>query len=88
MKYTVIWEPDAANELARLWLDSTDRQTVADAANEIDRLLSENPFDEKYEVVSNAGAIAVLSLGVDFEVNGHDMKVLVSAVWHAPEESE
>ncbi|MBC7855311.1 MAG: hypothetical protein IAF94_17930, partial [Pirellulaceae bacterium] len=50
MKYTVIWEPDAANELARLWLDSTDRQTVADAANEIDRLLSENPYDEKYEV--------------------------------------
>ena len=88
MKYTVIWQPDAANELARLWLDSTDRQAVADAANEIDRLLSENPYDEKYEVVWGEGAIAVLPLGVDFEVSGHDMKVTVSGIWHIRDESE
>lgn len=88
MKYTVIWQPETVNELARLWLDSADRQSLADAANEIDRLLSENPYDKRYEVVSNAGAIAVLSLGVDFQVYGHDMKVVVTAVWHIPNEFE
>jgi hypothetical protein len=34
---------DAADELATIWLDSSDRQAVADAANAIDKQLAADP---------------------------------------------
>jgi hypothetical protein len=36
MKYTVIWLPQAENQLARIWIQATDRQNVTDATNRID----------------------------------------------------
>jgi hypothetical protein len=39
MRWTVVWTPVAREELADLWTTGSDRQAVADAANEIDRLL-------------------------------------------------
>jgi hypothetical protein len=43
MKYTVIWKPAAEQKLADIWLQSTDRQAVTDAADRIDRLLKYSP---------------------------------------------
>ena len=36
MLYTVIWQPNAENRLAQIWLDADDRSVVTEAANEID----------------------------------------------------
>jgi hypothetical protein len=40
MRSTVAWDRDAQDELARLWMQAPDQQAVADAADEIDRLLA------------------------------------------------
>jgi hypothetical protein len=39
MHFTVTWDPSAEAELTNIWLTAPDRQAVADAADEIDRLL-------------------------------------------------
>ncbi len=40
MKYTVLWEKFAENQLIRIWTLATDRQEVADASNRIERDLA------------------------------------------------
>ena len=39
MRCTVVWDPGALDELARLWMAASDPQAVTAAADEIDRLL-------------------------------------------------
>jgi hypothetical protein len=39
MRYTVVWDPDAQDDLARIWMQAHDPQAVADASDQIDRLL-------------------------------------------------
>jgi hypothetical protein len=39
MRYTVIWEKPAENQLSRIWMRATDKQAVTDASNRIDREL-------------------------------------------------
>jgi plasmid stabilization system protein ParE len=43
MKYMVTWTRNAQNDLADIWMNATDRQSVRDAANRIDRALERNP---------------------------------------------
>lgn len=54
--FTVTWRRSARTRLAQLWLDSSDRNPVAAAADEIDRRLRTDPHrcgrkfsDELYE---------------------------------------
>jgi hypothetical protein len=42
-RYTVVWHNTAWDELARLWLASSDKQAMTDAANETDRQLAVDP---------------------------------------------
>jgi len=37
--FTVVWLPEALDDLADLWTKATDRQALTDAANAIDRRL-------------------------------------------------
>ena len=39
MRYTVLWSPDAENDLAAIWLDANDRSAVTAAGNQIDASL-------------------------------------------------
>ncbi len=43
MIYTVTWAPDAEEELIRIWISSGSRNAVKRAADEIDKLLRQNP---------------------------------------------
>lgn len=44
MRFTVIWDPPAEADLARLWLDHpTDRESIRQAADTIDRVLRDDP---------------------------------------------
>jgi hypothetical protein len=45
MSFSVIWLPEAEDELARIWLDASDRAAVATAANTLDHQLEQDPSD-------------------------------------------
>jgi hypothetical protein len=53
MKYTVVWQPSAENELIELWSSAANREQVTQAADEIERILSTKPT----ELASRAPAI-------------------------------
>ena len=82
MTYTVVWKPDAGDELARLWTDTaTLRKSIAEAADTIDRLLKSDPLSQGE---SRSGSVRVLfidPLGVFFHVDDDDRLVSVVKVW-------
>ena len=86
MKYTVVWNRRATNDLAQLWIDGTDRPRIAAASNYIDEQLSRDPFLEQCEVVNRIGALIVAPLGVDYWISEDDRIVTVFAVWMVSEE--
>jgi hypothetical protein len=43
MRYTVVWEEPALDELAVIWLQATDRSAVSAAADQVDRILCTDP---------------------------------------------
>ncbi len=42
--FTVVWQPSAIQELARIWNTAMDRNAVAQAADAIDAKLKRDPF--------------------------------------------
>ena len=82
MTYTVVWKPEAEEELARLWTNSAAaRNSIAEAADTIDRLLKTSP---RAQGESRSGAVRVLfvdPLGVFFHVDDDDRLVSVLRVW-------
>jgi hypothetical protein len=42
MRYTVIWQPSAEQELADLWMNAEDRNVITEAADQIDDLLRQD----------------------------------------------
>jgi hypothetical protein len=62
-------------------LYASDKQFVADAANEIDRLLRIDPFGCSEERDYGRRILTVAPLGVIFRVNPDDRQVRVIAVW-------
>jgi len=45
MSFSVLWLPEAEQELARIWMEATDRLAVRNAADILDRRLSSHPND-------------------------------------------
>ena len=81
MKYEIIWQPRAEDELTRLWLDSPQRETVRLAADEIDMLLKMNPLDAGESRSDNRRILFVAPLGVVYRVFEVDRRVKVLRVW-------
>jgi hypothetical protein len=80
MKWTVIYRPDAANELARIWLDAIDRQAIANAANSIDRQLAMAPLVVGESREGNSRILFESPLTVFYDVDEQDRQVTVWAV--------
>ncbi len=81
MKYTVVWKPDAENDLASLWNGSSEREAIASAADQIDARLSRDP---QHQGESRHGSIRILivpPLAVYFKVSPQDLLVQVASVW-------
>ena len=78
MPFTVVWDPSALDELAQLWLQSSNRQAVADAADRIDHWLRLRPqqVGRDRQVFR---VLAVAPLVVAFEVSPDDC--LVHVLW-------
>jgi hypothetical protein len=76
MRFTVTWDPPALAELTNLWLNAPDQQAVADAADEIDRLLRLFPLTAG-EAHGADRRLAVEPLQVLFTVSPDDCLVRV-----------
>ena len=82
MKWTVIYRPDAADELATIWLRAADRQAVADAANAIDQQLGTAPETTGESRENNSRILCEGELTVLFDVNEQERTVTVWGVSH------
>jgi hypothetical protein len=80
MKWIVIYRPVAENELASIWLSSPDPEAVANAADEIDRLLASNPLDSGESRGDTTRIIVQRPLTILFDVFPDDALVEVFAV--------
>ena len=83
MKFTVLYKPSAEDELARIWTSAPDRNDVAVAADEIDRLLKQNPQTLGESRSGEVRVLLVPPLGVHFQVSEPDRHVWVLEVWRS-----
>jgi len=81
MKYTVVWKPDAEDELARLWQASSQQGAISAAADQIDRVLGQRPLDEGESRGGSMRVIFLPPLGVFYHVSEDDRLVSVLRVW-------
>lgn len=44
MKYSVIWSPEAEQELALLWIGTSNRDAITNAANSVDLILRDDAY--------------------------------------------
>lgn len=84
MKWTVIYRPEAADELAAIWLDATDRAAVTTAANSIDQQLGNNPLAAGESREGDSRVLWEDPLVVFFDVNPQDCSVTVWGIYHQP----
>jgi mRNA-degrading endonuclease RelE of RelBE toxin-antitoxin system len=79
MKWTVVYLPSADSDLADIWMDSSNRQAVSDAADIIGTELSRRPLDVGESREGKMRLIIQLPLIVFYDVVPDDLKV---TVWH------
>jgi hypothetical protein len=78
MRYTVTWLPDAEDELANLWIQASDRQAVADAADRIEQNLGWDA-GQKGQMTGAYRTLFDWPLMMTFKVSPADC--LVTIVW-------
>lgn len=81
MKFTGLWTPAAEQRLAAVWIDTTDRQSIVEAAAKIDSLLESSPLECGESRTGSLRIGFVSPLGFDFEVSPQEGRVYVLAVW-------
>jgi hypothetical protein len=83
MRYTVVWTNMARGHLANLWVQATDRQMVADAADRIDVALRDDP-DAKARPFGKFFVYEDQPLAVLLEIDPGDRMVRVFSVKRSP----
>ncbi len=81
MKFTVLWSPDAENDLATLWLNADNRAEISAAADAIDAILRD---DAHFLGEYRSGRVRILyspPLAIHFEVLEDDCIARVLTVW-------
>lgn len=79
-RFTVVWPQEIQNRLAELWIDSPHRDRVTWAAAEIDRLLTNDPFDRSVEYREGSRILIVPPLRILFVVREDDRIVEVGHI--------
>jgi hypothetical protein len=82
MKYTVIWVPDAEQELAAIWIAAADRDAVTAAAHQVDQDLRRDPDTQGESRPEGRRIVLEHPLGVLFTIQPQDRIVYVLTVWH------
>ena len=85
MNFQVIWQPDAEQELTRIWLGSRIRARISEAASSIDQALRRDPSAIGESRENQLRVIFDRPLAVEVEIHESRMPVLVLAVWEIPE---
>jgi hypothetical protein len=86
MTFTVTWKPSAIEALAHLWLDSSSRNEVSKAADELDSQLRERPIEVGEPSLLNSRVAVCLPLAVVYDVQIDDRVVHVLMVVAVPSE--
>jgi hypothetical protein len=81
MNYTVIWLPDAEQELAALWLAAADRARVTRAAHLLDQRLRRDPENEGESRSGLDRIIIEAPLVAHYRVRADDRIVEVGHAW-------
>ncbi len=76
-RYTVVWHDDAKNQLAEIWMNASDRQSVTLAANAIDRDLAVDTATKGIAVEGDLRQVIVPPLRVLFAVSAPDRMVRI-----------
>lgn len=85
MKYTVIWGPRAEAMLADIWLTSSNRDAVTEAAARFDKQLALIPLKMGESRESSVHRVSYdPPLGVEYEVIEDDKLVVVQGVFAVP----
>ncbi|MBI1900144.1 MAG: hypothetical protein HYS13_03380 [Planctomycetia bacterium] len=80
MRFTVVWDDEALNQLAVIWLDADDRAAVTSAQAAIDAELAMAPASKGTSVSEGLRRLVKSPLQVLFEVADADRLVRVTAV--------
>jgi hypothetical protein len=83
MRFTVVWDALQVDRLADLWTSAKDQQAVADAADEIDKILRESP-KAAGALLGVLRTLRVVPLEVAYLVSEVDCLVTVMAVRRVP----
>jgi plasmid stabilization system protein ParE len=81
MRYTVVWSPDAENDLAAIWLAAADRAAVTTAGDAIDAALKNDAHLQGESRRDPIRILIVPPLAVDVEVSEDDRTARVLTVW-------
>ncbi len=81
MTWTVLWVASAEAQLATLWLNSPQRESVRRAADFIDRKLRHDPENAGESRAEGRRILLAPPLGVTFRVSLADRVVRVLDVW-------
>jgi hypothetical protein len=84
MKYTVVYTALEDLQLAPIWLDSPDRQEVADASQQIDRRLSRDADQIGHPDTNGWRVLIEPPLVVSFRVSPDDRMATVLSVRYRP----
>jgi len=84
MKYTVVNAPVADHQLANIWLNASDRQSVANAFNRIESSLKHNAHLQGRQHPSGWRVIALPPLVVSFKFSENDRLVTILSVDYRP----
>ncbi len=81
MKFSVVWQPEAEAQLARLWERSSNRATFASAANHIEQVLRSYPDRAGEDRYDGDRVMFEAPPGVVFRLMLEDRLVQVLRVW-------
>lgn len=81
-RYTVVWAVEAQDDLAEIWINARDRNTVSRAVHAIDRELAEAPSTRGWELHEGLRALFVPPLKIAFSVREEDRRVEVESVYY------
>lgn len=81
MNYTVVWLPNAVDELAALWTASARQAEVTVAAAELDQRLAVDPNAEGESRPNGRRITFVPPLAIIFRVYENSKAVVVTQVW-------
>ncbi len=83
MNWRVLWQNDAAERLASMWLGSRLQSQITEAANSLDRRLRSDPLSVGESREENLRIAIEFPLVIVFEVDESAHTVLVVDVWTA-----